>query len=768
MNTSNRSKKVNLGEMNKESYSLSDVLDHIDCETLSHDDWIRAGMAIKHEGGTVQDWDAWSASDPQRYHPGECEKKWASFNGSANPVTMATLVKLAKDQGWEPDKRIRTERPIVKRSWDDIVYLDEIDDTPVVDVAFLEDVPMETPGVDWDGRQDLIQYLEALFKPGDYVGYVISTFEKDGRKSPTSGTYALTAGELIERLKRRDIDMALGEYDREVGGWIRFNPLDGQGAKDQNVTAYRYALVESDKMTIERQAAIYDALELPIAALVHSGNKSLHAIVKVDATNLDEYKTRVRFLYDVCKKNKLEVDNNNKNPSRLSRMPGLMRNGQKQYLVGLDQGKPSWDEWREWLEEEQDRLPPLECLADLAEDPPPLAEELIEGILRKGHKMLLAGPSKAGKSFLLLELAIAVASGQKWLYWPCRQGRVLYINLELDRASCIHRFLRLYERLGYDKSTMYNIHIWNLRGRAMPLNELVPKLLQKASKEKYDMIILDPIYKVITGDENAAHQMAAFCNEFDKICSEMGAATVYCHHHSKGMQGQKVSRDRASGSGVFARDPDALIDLIDLIIPEDVRQQIEACFLAAGRKVPANLSAWRLEGTLREFEAFKKQNIYFSYPAHYTDELGLLKDLKASGEVPPWQVEREQKKAAKRTEKERLTEAYNIIKAGNRDTTVMVGDVADHVGVSVDTVKKWIRETSEYVCDKNGKIRTKEESQSVELITAFEKCRDLTGNVKVADLAKEMMVSEDTARRRIKSSERLTYENGFVFDNEKK
>ena len=73
---------------------------------------------------------------------------------------------------------------------------------------------------------------------------------------------------------------------RSEGAWIRFNPLDGQGVKDLNVTDYRYALVESDDMEIDKQNAIIRELELPVACLVHSGKKSLHAIVRIDAGQL--------------------------------------------------------------------------------------------------------------------------------------------------------------------------------------------------------------------------------------------------------------------------------------------------------------------------------------------------------------------------------------------------------------------------------------------------------------------------------------------------
>src|SRR5699024_2750027 len=89
----------------------------------------------------------------------------------------------------------------------------------------------------------------------------------------------------------------------------------------------------------------------------------------------------------------------------------------------------------------------------------------------------------------------------------------------------------------------------------------------------YIAIVIDPIYKVITGDENSADQMANFCNQFDKVCNELGCAVIYCHHHSKGSQGSKKSMDRASGSGVFARDPDALLDLIELEQPESLQRQ---------------------------------------------------------------------------------------------------------------------------------------------------------------------------------------------------
>ena len=341
--------------------------------------------------------------------------------------------------------------------------------------------------------------------------------------------------------------------------------------KNENVTDFRYALVESDTVPVEKQNAIIRELELPVAALVHSGGKSIHAIVRVEAANYEEYRSRVDYLYEVCRKNGLEPDRQNRNPSRLSRMPGIERQGNKQFLVATNIGKASWAEWKEWVESINDDLPEIE--EELGTDLPNLSPELIGGVLRQGHKMLLAGPSKAGKSYALIELAVSIAEGLPWLGFQCAQGRVMYVNLELDRASCLHRFHDVRQALGAPARN--SVDIWNLRGHSIPMDKLAPKLIRRAVKKNYIAIIIDPIYKVITGDENSADQMANFCNQFDKVCTELNTAVIYCHHHSKGAQGGKRSMDRASGSGVFARDPDALLDLIELDLTEELLKQEE-------------------------------------------------------------------------------------------------------------------------------------------------------------------------------------------------
>ena len=735
--------------------SLTELIEYINPADLNYQEWINVGMGLKQEGYPVSVWDKWSRRDFGRYHVGECEKKWNTFHGNSSPVTGGTIVQMAMEHGWSPD-------PGHELDWEDTIQKD--DSRRVVDKNWIEGKEVQEPE-HWDPADQLTRYLETLFEPGENVGYVVKSWKNEkGKYVPQDrGNWDRTAGQLIEALSKcnGDIGSVIGDYDPEGGAWIRFNPLDGKGVRNENVSDFRYALVESDGMEIEKQNAILRELELPIAALVHSGKKSLHAIVRIDAADYTEYRKRVDYLYDVCQKNGIKVDTQNRNPSRLSRMPGVERAGKKQFLVDTNIGKESWNEWKDWIESINDDLPDPEGLESVWAHLPELSPCLIDGVLRQGHKMLLAGPSKAGKSFLQIELCIAIAEGRKWISWPCTQGRVLYVNLELDRASCLHRFQDVYEALGWRPENLQNIDIWNLRGRSVPMDKLAPKLIRRAAKKDYIAIVIDPIYKVITGDENSADQMANFCNQFDKVCTELGCAVIYCHHHSKGSQGSKKSMDRASGSGVFARDPDALLDLIELETTDALMKQEEnkavcaACrmYLDAhfkwqddlsqddllnsnvmlnycenkldqwqlknlraqvdeARKRVRNLSAWRIEGTLREFPKFEPVNLWFSYPIHLLDEIGSLKDIQPDEEKPPWKKGTESnKKNAKDRKAERRKAVEEALEGSNFGDDPSVDDVADYLGVSKRTARDRINEHGGYIIE-DGFVRKKEKRKS--------------------------------------------------------
>lgn len=640
--------------------NVTELLKYINPD--DYDTWMKVGAALKHEGHSVDLYRDWSMGS-SKYKEGDCEKKWRSFNENTSTiVTGGTIYQMAVEGGYKPEKG---EALDLNELW-----LDEA----IVDTAFV--APETVPGVgrNYDDKGDMLEYLTELFQPDDYVGICTTFFkDEDGKYKPSGNGQRRTARDIIEKLKTGSVKMALGSLNKDAGVYVRFNPLDGNGEGNSNITRRTYCLIESDTDSIGKQYSLLKKMNLPIRFLIHSGGKSLHAIVHVDAVNAEQYRERVNKLYQFCKKNGLTPDEQDKNESRYSRLPGVKRGDGWQYIVGRNLGAANYDEWVKWAEEQVDDLPEDVSYASVMNNLPPLKEELIPGVLRVGHKMLLAGPSKAGKSFLLINLCISIAEGITWLGMKCKQGRVLYVNLELDPDSCFHRIAEIYQRLGVTPQHPDYLQVWNLRGHAVPMNRLAPLLIQRFKEKNYEAVVIDPIYKVITGDENNATEMSQFCSYFDKVAAEMGVAVIYCHHHSKGAAGKYANAaDRSSGSGVFARDPDAILDLSQLKTEgheEQYKNQYpDAC---------DELTAWELSGTLREFPPMPFRRIWFDYPIHRIDECNFLASA-TYAESGNGGVGKDQKEKA-----DWYQIAEDVISLKDPDTCA----TPDEIGVSVSNAK---------------------------------------------------------------------------------
>jgi len=189
----------------------------------------------------------------------------------------------------------------------------------------------------------------------------------------------------------------------------------------------------------------------------------------------------------------------------------------------------------------------------------PAPKELICGLLHKGCKMSLGGSSKAYKSWSFIDIALSVAHGIPWLDFDTNPGKVLYINFENPTWACRQRIEAVAQARQLQISAN-RLYVWNLRGHATTFDQLLPKIIGRIGSEHFDLVILDPIYKIYGAtDENSATDVAQLLNAIETIATQTGAAVVYGAHFSKGNQAAKEAIDRVSGSGVFARDPDTII-----------------------------------------------------------------------------------------------------------------------------------------------------------------------------------------------------------------
>lgn len=236
---------------------------------------------------------------------------------------------------------------------------------------------------------------------------------------------------------------------------------------------------------------------------------------------------------------------------------------------------------------------------------PDLAEPIIDGVLRRGHLMMLTGPPKAGKSWSMAQLAYAVASGRDWMGFPCHQGNVCYVDTELDPNSLYNRLDRVRAKMGLADSGG-NILAMPLRGKVVNAESIANTINDAYGEHPPALVIIDSIYSIETGDENSAGDMREMMQHLGGIAAS-GSAIAFAHHHAKGSAGGRNVIDRGSGSGVFGRFVDAMVDLTPIVPDDEQKGMLQARY--GERAVPMRMSF-----VLREFADPGTRNVVFDFP----------------------------------------------------------------------------------------------------------------------------------------------------------
>tara|TARA_B100001093_G_scaffold404354_1_gene392484 strand:- start:260 stop:1426 length:1167 start_codon:yes stop_codon:yes gene_type:complete len=236
----------------------------------------------------------------------------------------------------------------------------------------------------------------------------------------------------------------------------------------------------------------------------------------------------------------------------------------------------------------------LSHIIELDRDQSTMPNEILKGILYKGSKMIISGSSKAGKTLSLLHLGLAVANGENWLGHPTHRAgsKVIYLDFELKPRMAAKRIAEIVKSNDGYKPDNKNFLYCGLRGQSRTLEELVHHI-QDLDNYPPDLVIVDPFYKLSTGaDENDAGAMSEVVDRMEQFSERLDCSFVYAHHFSKGNKADTDHIDRASGSGVFARDPDAFLTLT----PHEEEDHLV------------------LEASLRDFAGPPDQVVEFSWP----------------------------------------------------------------------------------------------------------------------------------------------------------
>ena len=188
-----------------------------------------------------------------------------------------------------------------------------------------------------------------------------------------------------------------------------------------------------------------------------------------------------------------------------------------------------------------------------------LRAPVIQGLLRRGETMNVIAPPKTGKSWLVLALAMAVATGRRWLdTFETVAGNVLIIDNELHPETLAHRIPQVAECLRIGMNEIADtVCVQSLRGQLRDIFSL-GKYFASIEPGRHALVVLDAFYRFMPRDmdENDNGTMANMYNHVDALADRLGCSFVLIHHATKGNQSAKAVTDVGAGAGSQARATD--------------------------------------------------------------------------------------------------------------------------------------------------------------------------------------------------------------------
>ena len=404
---------------------------------------------------------------------------------------------------------------------------------------WVEDVPAPSgdPAADLRG-------LSALFAPDDKVNSRFGVQGRDGRWKPRGRGVTRTRYDIEEDLAKtsgrgiRESPAAhvLGDgAGRRV--WARINPMDGAGATNSNVVRMDHVLVEGDEQGIGKQLAVIRSLRLPCSAVVHSGGKSVHAVVRVQAgADKALYAERVQTLFKRLAEAGFTPDVKCKNSSRLSRMPGPSRSGKPQYMVSGPCGAEGWDAWLAEAEESEFKaeLRDIDSLLSPSKEDDNLVGNRF---LCRGGSWLISAQSGIGKSVLAIQGACSFAIGRD-LFGLKVSGPTRNLMIQAENNDGDMRETMAGVTAGMSpgegelrslKANLRTVHCSRYSGE-----KFVKFLAHLCRAWRPDIVWIDPLLAYIGGEITKSSDCAKFFrNTLNPVVEDFGIGVVIIHHMPK-------------------------------------------------------------------------------------------------------------------------------------------------------------------------------------------------------------------------------------------
>lgn len=393
------------------------------------------------------------------------------------------------------------------------------------------------------------QLLRNCFKPEEIICVTNEAGQdEDGRWFPASkGTFQTVQWWIDRYFGSNPSDNELYK-NKPQGAYIRINPiLEGDySGRDDSVSIHRYVLVEFDTRPKEEQFAIFKQSNLPIGAIIDSGGKSLHAWVRVDARDPNEWRLRRQAVFDYL--SDYEPDEMTKNPSRWSRLGGVYRGEKEQRIVALNVGADSWDNWVSYLESSEvpDEIT-VDDLENYNTDNDPTTV-LGNRWLCQGGSLSIIGQSGIGKSSFLMQMAIMLAIGRPFFsIQVTRPFKCIVMQAENDTGDLSEAFKGIMGSmdLSDEEKTLLRSNIKFYRESVKVGEAFVKQARKLIVHNNADFFFADPLLSFAGGDVSSQAYASQFLrNWIQPVLLETKVVWIWLHHTGK----PKAKEDASAAS----------------------------------------------------------------------------------------------------------------------------------------------------------------------------------------------------------------------------
>jgi hypothetical protein len=183
-------------------------------------------------------------------------------------------------------------------------------------------------------------------------------------------------------------------------------------------------------------------------------------------------------------------------------------------------------------------------------------EWLIKGVLPKAELVILYGASGAGKTFVALDYAFAIARGVDWRGRRVRQGVVVIIAAEGGKG--VAQRLQAYAQYhGIDLRDVPNLRIITAAPNFLESDDIAEVIAELQSVGDVSCVMVDTLAQVTPGaNENTSEDMGRALSNVRLIHSATDATVLGVHH-----AGKDLSRGSRGWSGLKAA-ADAQIEVL--------------------------------------------------------------------------------------------------------------------------------------------------------------------------------------------------------------